>query len=276
MQFAVFTKSFQDLPIPRVCAVMQEIGADGLDLTVRPGGHIDPDDVEAELPKAARAAEENGIRILMLTTAITTPDEESEKLVAAADQLGIQRIKLGYFRYGKFGTLRRQLDQVRSALGRIVTMTKQYDVLPCVHIHSGGYIPSHGTMLYELLRDFPPDRIGAYVDPLHMAKEGGGQGWRQGLDLLGPWLGLSSMKNCQWLPTHRDKAGQQRWRTKVVPVADGIAPIPDYLADLKKLEYNGVVSMHSEYKGGGSWKDLDTEACIQQTATDLEFVRGLV
>ena len=276
MQFAVFSKSFQDLPLPRVCALFRQLGADGVDLTVRPGGHIAPEEVEQRLPEAVRSAQEHGVSILMLTTAITAPDALAEKIVATAERLGIDRIKLGYFHYRPLGTLRQQMDDVRRRLENITKLTRRYGVLPCVHIHSDALIPSHGTMLYELIRDMPPDRIGAYVDPLHMSKEGGGSGWRQGLDLLAPWIALSSMKNYQWFPTHRDPTGQQRWQTKVVPVADGVAPIPDYLADLKKLGYDGIISMHSEYKGGGSWRDLDTEACARQTADDLKFVKSLV
>ena len=66
-----FTKSFQDRPIPEVCRMFKQIGLDGLDLTVRPKGHIEPEQVAQELPKAVAAAKEAGVEILFLTTAIT-------------------------------------------------------------------------------------------------------------------------------------------------------------------------------------------------------------
>ena len=52
-----FTKAFQDWPVPKVCAKFAELGLDGLDLTVRPGGHIEPGDAAAELPAAVAAAD---------------------------------------------------------------------------------------------------------------------------------------------------------------------------------------------------------------------------
>jgi sugar phosphate isomerase/epimerase len=275
-KIAAFTKSFQDWPVPLVCHRFREIGLDGLDLTVRPKGMIEPKDVAEQLPAAVRAAHEAGTEILLLTTNITQPDTESEKLLATAAKQGIHRIKLGYYRYIPFGTLVKQMDEVRRQLAAVIKLCKPYGVLPCVHIHSGADIPSHGTMLYELLRDFPPSDIGAYVDTLHMALEGGGEGWRQGLDLLAPWISMVAVKNFDWQAGPRDKFGQQRWHHRVVPVADGISPIPEFIETLRKAKFSGVFSLHSEYKEKSSFKPLDTEACLKQTAEDLKFLRKVL
>jgi len=40
--------------------------------------------------------------------------------------------------------------------------------------------------------------------------------------------------------------------------------------------FDGIYSLHSEYKGRHSFKDLDTEACLEQTAKDLAFFKGVV
>lgn len=276
MKIGAFTKSFQTWPIPVVCQKFKEIGLDGLDLTVRPGGHIEPENVAVELPLAAQAALEAGTNILQLTTGITDPTPEAETLLATASKLGITHFKLGYYRYKPFGTLAAQIDETRVRIAAVAELAKKYSMIPCVHIHSGMYIPSHGTLLYELLRDFPPDEVGAYCDMLHMVLEGGGAGWLQGLDLLVPWLKLVAVKNFAWEKLDRDKFGQQQWGHKVVPLADGVSPIPRYVGALKQAGYDGIFSLHSEYKGRGSFEDLDTDACLQQTAVDLKYFKGLL
>lgn len=275
MKIVAFTKSFQHWPIPVVCHRFKEIGLDGLDLTVRPGGHILPKDVEEQLPLAAKAALEAGVEIGMLTTPITEPNAEAEKILATASKLGIHKVKLGYYRYKPFGTLAKQLDDVRRQLAAVAKLANKYDVLPCVHIHCNDFIPSHGTQLYLLLKDFAPGQVGAYADMLHMSLEGGGDGWRQGLDLVAPWLAIVSVKNYDFQPKERDKRGQMRWRHQVVPVADGISPIPEFVACLRKLGYDGMYSMHSEYEGSGSFRNMDSEECLKQTAADLKYFRSL-
>lgn len=271
-----FTKSFQDWPIPVVCRRFHEVGLQGLDLTVRPGGSVLPKDAPEQLPLAVKAASEAGLEIPLLTTTIVEPDEESEKLLAVAGKLGIRYVKLGYFKYKPFGTLIKQMDDVRRQLAVLVKACKKHGVLPCVHIHSGPYLPSHGTMLYELLRDFAPSEIGAYGDTLHMALEGGAEGWRQGLDLIAPWLVWVAVKNFDWHAGDRNALGAIPWSTRVVPVADGISPVPAFVAQLKKMGFSGRYSMHSEYKGKHSFKDLDSEACLKQTADDLAFFKRLL
>ncbi len=275
MKIVAFTKSFQKWPIPVVCHRFKEIGLDGLDLTVRERGHILPKDVEEQLPLAAKTALEAGVEIGMLTTGITEPNAEAEKLLATASKLGIHKIKLGYYRYKAFGTLVQQMDEIRRQLAGVAKLAAKYDVLPCVHIHCNTFIPSHGTQLYLLLKDFAPTEVGAYADMLHMSFEGGGDGWRQGLDLIAPWLALVSVKNYDIQPKERDKRGQMRWRQRVVPVADGISPIPEFVACLRKLNYDGMYSMHSEYEGSGSFRDLTPEECLQQTAVDLKYFKSL-
>jgi len=83
-----FTKSFQDRSIPEVCRIFKQMGLDGLDLTVRRGGHIDPKDVATKLPEAAQAAKAVGTKILFLTTGIT--DADADAYVAEQVRLGVR------------------------------------------------------------------------------------------------------------------------------------------------------------------------------------------
>ncbi|MAX35901.1 TIM barrel protein [Gimesia sp.] len=275
-QLGAFTKSFQDMPIPAVCQAFQSMGLDGLDLTVRPKGHILPENVEQELPQACAAAKEAGVKILFLTTMIEEPDKNAERILATAQEQGIDRVKIGYYRYKTFGTLAQQLKETTKKIGKVAKLCQKYDVLPCVHVHSNAFLPSHGTQLYQLIQGFSPEEVGAYVDTLHMVKEGSGDGWRQGLDLLGPWIALCAVKNFAWeRGDGRDKHGQQIWEAKTVPVADGISPIPQFVDALRKLGYKGTFSLHSEFKGRHSWKELSTQECLAQTAVDAKYFRSL-
>ena len=87
---------------------------------------------------------------------------------------------------------------------------------------------------------------------------------------------MSSAKNFRWETSERDEKGQLRWRVKKVPLADGVAPLPEYVAALTKLGFRGPYTLHSEYQGGGSFKDLSSEECLKQTAEDLKYFRTLL
>ncbi len=262
----VYTEHFQSLPVPEVCKIFRTMGVNGLDLTVRPGGHVDPEDVKVGLPKAVKAARDHGLEVMMLTTAITEPDRIAEETFAACQQAGIRRIKMGYYPVGKAGALARRLSEVRRQLAGVAKLAARYEVLPCMHLHSGSTIPSNGFMLYDLLREIPPDRIGAYLDSFHMTITAGAGGWKQAIDLLTPWISLVALKNFQWHRGKRDELGQQRWRTDYCRLEDGVAPIPDFVKAIHRAGYRGFYTLHTEYR-------KPVKECIQLTTEDFTYLR---
>lgn len=61
-----------------LCELVAEIGFNGIELTVRPGGYVLPERVEEDLPKVAEAAKNAGIEITMISTRITDPRSLSD------------------------------------------------------------------------------------------------------------------------------------------------------------------------------------------------------
>lgn len=276
MQFVLFTDNLADLSVAQAAEAAKRAGFDGLDLTLRPGGHVLPEHAEMGLAAAHAETERAGVSIPMVSTAVAdTSSPHAEAVFAAAAHYGARRIKLGYWDYQPFGTLARQIDQAKERLARVVALGKKYHVLPCVHCHSGRLVASGGPLLYLILKDFQPGEVGAYVDPMHMTIEGGLSGWELGLDLLAPWIALVGVKNFRWLPADRDARGQQRYRWEYVPLADGQARLPEFVDYLKQLKYDGIVSLHSEYKGESSFRRLSTPELVEQSKNDLQYLKSL-
>ena len=125
-----------------------------------------------------------------------------------------------------------------------------------------------------LVRDRDPGRIAAYFDAGHAAVEGGNGGWRQGFELLAPHLRMVAIKDFLWKPEPgKPKAA---WHDYQTPLRDGIVPWPEFFERLSKASFDGPISLHSEYQGKHSWRDLTTEELIAQTAEDLAFVKAML
>ena len=271
MQFVLFTDNLAALKLPEVCAEAKRAGFDGLDLTLRPGGHVLPENAEMGLSEAKRIADDAGVAIPMVTTNVTDTDSpHAESIFAAAAHYGARHIKLGYWRYEPFGTIVKQIDDARANLERLAKLGEKYNVLPCVHCHSGNVLANGGPMLYLILRDFKPGRVGAYVDPMHMTVEGGLSGWEMGLDLLAPWVALVGVKNFKWFEDKRDEKGQATFKVDYVPLQDGQAPLPKFVARLKQLKYDGVYSFHSEYK------HVTVQQTLEMSQKDLAYFKTIL
>ena len=277
MKYALFTDNLADMKIEQVCREVRKRGFDGLDLTLRPGGHVLPKNAEMGLAHAHQVAMREKVEILMASTGINGTDSPfARDVIASCAHYGVRQIKLGYWRYQPFGSLLKQIDTARRKLEGLIKLTSKYGIQPCVHVHSGQILANGGSILYLILKDFDPGTVGAYADPMHMTVEGGLSGWEMGLDLVAPWVSLVGIKNFQWKPNGRDEHGQARFRTVYVPLADGQAPLPKFVARLKELKYDGTVSLHSEYKGGSSFRSLTSVELLDQSAVDLKYFKRIV
>ena len=89
------------------------------------------------------------------------------------------------------------------------------------------------------------------------------------MDLLAPWVSLCAVKNFRWKDAGRDDKGQMRYGVEYVSVADGQAPIPEFMARLKDIKFDGVVSVHAEYKG------VAAPELLERAAGDLKYLKSL-
>ena len=274
MQIVMFSKMLGDYPIKKAGQVIKSLGFDGVDLTVRTGGHVLPEEVGRKLPEAVRILGDLGLTVPMITTGIAAPaDPCAEEIFRVAAACGIVRLKLGYWRYDGFGHLRRQIEEVRGYLDGIEALAKRHGVWAGIHNHSGEFVSALPTVVASLLEGRDPDAIGAYFDPGHATAEGGVSGWKMGLDLLAGRVRLVAVKSFGWL-SEKTPAGEVRWRATLVPLAEGTVRWAEVFALLRRAGFDGVVSVHSEYQGPHSWRDLDTEHLIEQTRQDLAHLRS--
>lgn len=264
----MFTKHLKrtgGLALPTAADRLVEWGFDGADLTVRPGGYVDPTevDVETALPEAVETLEGRGLSVPMATTGVTGADEPAaEPTFRAAAACGIDRLKLGYWRYDGFGTMRDGLAAMADDLEGLAALGADHGVTPCVHIHSGSFLSAEAGVLWTLLREHDPDRLGAYLDPGHMAVEGGLGGWEQGLDLLGEHARLVAVKDFAWERTDGE------WTTTAAELTEGLVPWERAFEHLDTLDYDGPVSIHGEY-------DCAFDELVERTRRDLATVREL-
>ena len=273
MEWIMFTKHLQVYPVEQAADVAKSLGLDGLDLTVRPGGHVEPADAENLLPGVFEAVKSRGLSIPLITTGITSAETPyAESIFRLAAEGGTRYLKLGYWRYEGFGNMVRQLDEVKARLDGIEKLAQRYGVTAVIHTHSSAFMTASGAIVAELLRDRDPDALGAYPDAGHLTAEGGDAVWKMSLDLLAPWIKVVAIKDMMWISHPDAELGKLRWRTMMCPFNMGFVRWPEVFECLRQSGFEGVVSVHSEYQGSHSWRDLNTEQLIQQTRADLEYL----
>src|SRR6185503_6250197 len=67
-----FSKHLQDLSYHQLGKTLHDIGFAGVDLTVRPQGHVLPDRAAEDLPRAFEAIRSHGVEVPMISTGLVS------------------------------------------------------------------------------------------------------------------------------------------------------------------------------------------------------------
>jgi hypothetical protein len=132
LKICVFSKHLQWASVKDAADLAKEIGFDGIDLTVRAGGHIEPERVEAELPAAVDAIRSAGLEVPMITTDILPSTmEKADAVLRTAGKLGIRHYRWGELMYDANRSIPDQLV----TLGPKMKALAQLNERRCQHHH---------------------------------------------------------------------------------------------------------------------------------------------
>ena len=257
MQLIVFSKMLKEKSIAELIDLAQRHGFDGYDLAVRPGHPVNPDNAATALPQAQAQMAQAGLQIGMVTAnfdLLTADHPLAEPLLAAMDSANVRLLKLGYFKFEpQTMDYWEQVESVRRAFAAWEKLARVYNVKICYHTHSHYCMGLNAAALMHLLRDFDPACLGAYLDPGHFAVDG--EPFDFGLAMARPYLSILSMKDV--LVERVAKNGHGAARTRWVAVGEGIVDWTAVFAELRRIRYDGFLSIHCEYElaDGRDWFD---------------------
>jgi sugar phosphate isomerase/epimerase len=272
MKFAVFAKHLQSWPLTECVTRVREAGFDGLDLTVRPGGYVEPGaGLAPALASAVRTIRSAGLDVPLITTGLTSAsDPAAEPTLRLASELGIREAKLHYWPWESGMALRQAVDGARRDLDGLERLARACGVRVNIHNHSGDHVQNSPWTIAELLRDRDPSAIGCYFDPAHFTLEGGLSGWRAAVELLGARITLLAVKDGKWVDVAgaRMPSQERRW----VPVGTGTVRWPAVLSGVRSAGFDGWASIHGEYQGRWSWRDLSSAEVLSQCVDDRNLI----
>ena len=258
MKLIVFSKMLQEKSISELIELAQQHGYDGYDLAVRPGHPVNPDNAATALPQAQAQMEQAGLQIGMVTgnfDLLTADHPLAEPLLAAMDSANVRLLKLGYFRFEpQTMDYWEQVENVRRAFAAWEKLASIYNVKICYHTHSHYCMGLNAAALMHLLRDFDPAYLGAYLDPGHFAVDG--EPFDFGLAMAREHLSILSVKDV--LVERVEKNGHGAAKALWVAAGEGIVDWTAVFGELRRIEYDGFLSIHCEYDIGDDEDWFDT------------------
>jgi len=253
--YTVFTKPWK-VPTPELGELVSALGFDGIELPVRPGFQVEPQNVGRDLPKVARQLGEFGVKIY----SVAGPADEAT--IVACAEAGVPVIRV-MARIGEAGYMA-SVAQIQREYDALVPLLDKHNVTLGVQNHCGRYV-ANAMGLRHLLERYDPKHVAAVWDAAHEALNGAEPEFA--LDIIWPHLCMVNLKNGFWLRTSGPEAEVAQWKHYWTSGRHGLASWPRVVADLKKRSYSGIVCLTAEYS--------DETAVNRLIAEDLAFAKAL-
>jgi sugar phosphate isomerase/epimerase len=248
-----------------------EIGFDGVDLTVRSKGHVLPERVSQDLPKAIEAMDKAGIAPLMIASGVNDPsDPVQQNVLKTAADLGIKYYRMAYFRYTKDGSIPKDVETFQEQAKALGELNDQLGLIGCYQNHAGNYVGASMFELYEIFKGANEQSTGLQYDIRHATVEGG-RSWETGLRLVQDRIKTIALKDFRW----EQRSG--KWETVNVPMGEGMVDFKTYFGLLKRYGIKVPATLHLEYPIGGAEhgaRELEgsPDQVYNAMRKDLEFV----
>ncbi len=237
----LFSKLLQWLDYDELAEVAAAAGYTGIDLTVRPGGHVEPERVAVDLPRAVAAARRAGLRVDMIVTAITSAaDPLAEPLLNTAAAEGVKLYRLGYLRYQQQGPLEPQLAVFQRTIRALAQLNERCGITGCYQNHHGGRIM--GAAVWDLrtvLADLDPNHLGCQYDIRHAVAEATGS-WDLGFRLIAPRIRCLALKNFRW-------KADRPLAPETVPATAGLVPWQRFAGLVRSTVVDVPATVHCEW-----------------------------
>ena len=263
----LFSKPLAGTDWRQLALTARRVGFGGIDLTVRPGGHVRPEQAAEDLPRAVAAIREQGLEVPMITTALTSAaDPTAGPILSTAARLSIPFFKPGYYVY-KMADVRRELEEAGAQFRGLVELGKKCGIQAGYHNHEE-YIGAPVWDMASVIEPLDPKWAGFYFDPRHAVAEGGVGGWKIATQLVISRLKMVAVKDFRWEKT------ANRWVDRNCPLGEGMVDWKYFFDALAASSFQGPISLHLEYEVAGDSAAAREENTLAALERDLGFLKA--
>ncbi len=272
IEIYLFSKHLQFLGYTEMAEAAAEIGFNGLDLTVRPKGHVIPENVKDDLPKAVEAMKRFGLPPrLMTTNVLDAQDNEQRNVLETAGNLGFTHYRTGWLTYPENRSIPESQIIYGKQFKNLETLNKTLGLIGCYQNHAGNHVGAPVWDLPPILGATNNEYMGCQYDIRHAVVEGGNS-WELGLRLIRPFIKSIVIKDFKWGKV------DGKWKPINTPLGEGMVDFDRYLSLLKKYKINVPISLHLEYDLGGAEHgatnlSIDKKEVFKQMKKDLAFLK---
>ncbi|MDR3689366.1 MAG: sugar phosphate isomerase/epimerase [Fimbriimonas sp.] len=256
--FTVFSKPWK-LSLPELARHVAGLGFDGVELPVRPGYPVTPENIEKALPEAVRILGDHGLKV----ASIAGPTDERTFAACEASRISIVRICVGVRSDEPY---LEGVARLQGELSDLVPALDRHRITLGLQNHFGRHDICNAMGLRYLAERFDPRHVGLVWDAGHNGLEG--EAPETAIEIVWSHLCMVNLKSAFWRRTNGPEESVATWEAFWTTGRQGRANWPRVAAELTRRGYAGVVCLTAEY--------TDESAVDTFIAEDIAYARSLL
>jgi L-ribulose-5-phosphate 3-epimerase len=254
----VYSGNLAKVPYAMLGDIAGQIGYEGVDLTVFPGGHVNPFIANVDMVRAVEAVRASNLEVPMISTELTSMNNPAAYAVLAlAYQGAVKMFRTGYWPVTAPALRQQRLAEARRDLVGLVMLGRRCNMEAMIPNRYGAYLGHSVSEAQALIGDMDPRWTGFYFDVAAALADAGPDAWPAAMKAALPRAKAVAISDFRPKPGSPDAI-------EPCPLGQGTVDWARAFSTLADARFTGPISIHMDYTA----KDSPNAA-----HNDLEFVR---
>ncbi len=255
----VYSQILRKVAYDELGMVLRDTGVDGVNLTVFPGGHVDPANAGLDMFRSVEAITGVGLDVAIISTEyVNLGDATIRNVLGICSEMGVPLFRSGGWRYGTAADPQARLAEVQRDIAGLASIGRAAKMAVVVQNLTGDAVGASTWDVNLILRGLDPTTAGFDFDIGNATAEGGAGSWAIALRLALPRVKAVSVRDFYW-----SKDGGA-WKMTPCPLGDGMVDWTAFFNTLAGARFNGPLTIQMDYQ---------PQSVTAALKHDIDFVR---
>ena len=255
----VYSQILHQVQYDELGMLLRDTGVDGVNLTVFPGGHINPANAGLDMFRSVEAITGVGLDVPIISTAYRNlTDPTIRNVLGVCSEMGVPLFRSGTWRYWNAADPQAALGEVQRDVAALASIARAAKMTVVIQNLTGDAVGASVWDMNLILRSLDPQSAAWDFDIGNATAEGAGGSWKVAFRLAAQRLRAVSVRDFSWT-----KDGGS-WKLTPCPLGEGMVDWPAFFSTLAQAHFTGPLTIHMDYQ------PPSVPAALKR---DVEFVR---